>query len=80
MADGDVIRFEMSSGLTRPRSELSAEQKTGRACLQCGKADEPLRPFGVIGNHPGALHERCLEAFSGAVLRRRESPEKFVFQ
>jgi hypothetical protein len=68
MADNDpVVMMELSAGITRPRSELSAEQKTGRACLQCGKADEPLRPFGVIGNLSGALHERCLEAFQGDV-------------
>jgi len=71
MADGDVIRFEMSSGLTRPRSELSDEQREGRACLQCGKADEPLRPFGVIGNLSGVLHEWCLEAFRGEDRRMR---------
>ena len=46
-------------------------QKAGRACLQCGKPDEPLRPFGVIGNLSGALHEWCLEAFRGEDRRTR---------
>jgi hypothetical protein len=67
MADDDVVRMELSSGITRPRSKLTDAQRTGRACLHCGEADEPLRPFGVIGDHTGALHEWCLEGFMGEV-------------
>lgn len=63
--------IDVAGGIVYRRRGLSDEQIAGRACLQCGQTDEYLRPFGTIGDHRGALHERCRAEFRGEYRGRR---------